>query len=489
MGAGGTWGFAHLTYIGGGRLVKFDPWSGAVVRNISIAPLTTGTLYMEPYVLSVQTINATAGQYRLINWSITDFTQTGALVTLDNRIANNITWPFSSLGTVDFEAGVAVSTYSIMHDATGVAIDVGIMAASLTTGQLLWNVSSGVGFGLFSGSTAVADHGKFTVRFNDGYWHCWNLQDGKKLWKSESEQWPWSAFGAYNIASAYGYIFDLSYAGIYAIDWNTGKIAWRYDPGYPGYEAAFGNYPFFTNPVIADGKLYVANGEHSPTEPLMRGWNLHCINATTGEGLWNVTGGGTVGAVADGYITFDSRYDGYMYVFGKGESATTVSAPQTAITQGQSLVLTGTVLDQSPGQTGTPCVSKDSMGPWMDYLHMQAPIPANVIGVPVSLDAVDPNGNAIHIATVTSDMSGTFGYTWQPEIAGQYTVTATFMGDDSYGSSWAQTYATVTQAPESTPTPTAATSQTPTELYFACSTIAIIIAIAVAAVLILRKKP
>ena len=489
MGAGGSWGFTHLTYIGGGRLVKFDPWSGAVVRNVSIAPLTTGTLYMEPYVLSVQTINATAGQYRLINWSITDFTQTGALVNLTNRITNNITWPFSSLGTVDFEAGVAVSTYSIMHDATGVAIDVGIMAASLTTGQLLWNISSGVGFGLFSGSTAVADQGKFSVRFNDGYWYCWNLQDGKKLWKSEAELWPWSAFGAYNIASAYGLIYDLSYAGIYAIDWNTGKIAWRYDSGYPGYEAAFSSYPFFTNPVIADGKLYVANGEHSPTEPLMRGWNLHCINATTGEGLWNITGGGTVGAVSDGYITFDSRYDGYMYVFGKGKSATTVSAPQTAIAQGQSIVLTGTVLDQSPGQPNTPCVSAASMGPWMGYLHMQAPIPTNVIGVPVSLDTVDPNGNQIHIATVTSDMSGTFAYTWKPDVSGQYTVTATFVGDESYGSSWAQTYVGVTQAPASTPTPTTATKETPTELYFAGSTIAIIIAIAVATVLILRKKP
>ena len=56
-------------------------------------------------------------------------------------------------------------------------------------------------------------------------------------------------------------------------------------------------------------------------------------------------------------------------------------------------------------------------------------------------NAVDPNGNYIHIADVTSDgYSGTFGYTWEPETAGQYTVTATFLGDDSYGSSFATTY-------------------------------------------------
>lgn len=490
-GAGGSWGFAHLTYIGNGRLVKFDPWSGSVARNVSIAPLTTGTLYMEPYVLSIQTLGTGASTtYRLINWSITDFTQTGALVNMSDRIISNITFPFSALGTVDYQAGIAVSTYSISHDATGVAIDVGIMAASITNGQLLWNVSSGVGFGLFSGSTSVADNGKFTVRFNDGYWHCWDLQTGKKLWKSESEEWPWSAFGAYNIASAYGLIYDLSYAGIYAIDWDTGKLMWRYDSGYPGYEAAFSSYPFFTNPMIADGKLYVANGEHSPTEPLMRGWNLHCINATTGEGLWNITGGGTVGAIADGYVTFDSRYDGYMYVFGKGKSSTTVSSTQTAITIGQSIMISGTVLDQSPGQIGTPCVSRESMGPWMEYLHMQASIPANVIGVPVSIDAVDPNGNAIHIATVTSDMSGLFKKLWTPEVSGEYTITATFKGDDSYGSSWAETTVGVVNAPQASATSSATPiTMPPYETYTVGSAIAVIIAIAIVGLLVLKKKP
>src|SRR3972149_6501186 len=105
-----------------------------------------------------------------------------------------------------------------------------------------------------------------------------------------------------------------------------GTIAWHYNPEYPGYEAAYTFYPNFTNPMLADGKLYVANGEHSPTEPLMRGWNLHCLNATTGEPLWNITGGGTVGAIADGYLTFDSRYDGNLYVFGKGKSAKSITA-------------------------------------------------------------------------------------------------------------------------------------------------------------------
>ncbi len=48
---------------------------------------------------------------------------------------------------------------------------------------------------------------------------------------------------------------------------------------------------------------------------------------------------GSPGAVSDGYLVAGNGYDGKMYVFGKGQSATTLSAPQTAATVGQKLVL------------------------------------------------------------------------------------------------------------------------------------------------------
>jgi len=123
---------------------------------------------------------------------------------------------------------------------------------------------------------------------------------------------------------------------------------------------------------------------------------------------------------------------------------------------------------------------------------MQHSIPADVTGVPISIDAIDPNNNPVHIADVTSDISGTFGYTWKPTMAGDYKITASFVGDDSYGSSWAQTCATVVDAPTSTATTTQApqsNSTEPMELYFAISTIAIILAIAIVGVLLLKKRP
>jgi hypothetical protein len=170
-------------------------------------------------------------------------------------------------------------------------------------------------------------------------------------------------------------------------------------------------------------------------------------------------------------------------------------------------------LDKSPGDLGSasnpttrtdfptnvPCVSDDSMGTYMNYLYMQEPINglygnATITGVPVSLDAVDPNGNSVHIATVTSDgISGTFGYTWAPTIPGQYKITATFAGGNSYGSSSATTYAAVTQATAATTTPTTTAAANVVNTadimtFMAIGIIAVIIAIGIVGALILRKK-
>ena len=499
----------RLMYVGSSRLIWYDPWLGTPTTNISISPFTTGTFYMQdkdgwPVFLAVQTL---AGKNYLINWKIVGDVAFGGATNLRPGVLSNVSWPFSSLGTVDYEAGVAVNTESITTPGTGgigqgfvVAYGQRIMGASITTGQLLFNTTTdtttGLG-GFFSGSTAVADHGKYAVRLNDGHWHCWDLRSGKELWTSELSSWPWGTFGCYGVQSYGGNIISNQYDGVVAYNWNTGKISWWYESklNYP-YESPYGdNYPWFTGTTdIADGVIYTYNTEHSPSEPIMRGEKLHAINATTGEGIWNITGPMAPGGVADGYLTAGNSYDGYMYVFGKGPSVTTVTAPSLAIQSGTSAVISGTVLDQSPAQPGKACVSDNSMSTYMEYLHMQHPIDGlshniTVIGVPVSLDAVDPNGNNIHIATVNSDFSGTFHYTWTPTIAGDYQITATFAGTNSYGSSWAETAATVSSTITANPTENPVINVPTNEMYLAISTIAIIIAIViVGAVLALMLK-
>jgi hypothetical protein len=493
----------NLLYIGSGCLLKYDPWTGALIGNYSIAPLTSATYYKNGYALGVQNIGG--GNYRLIN-----FTTFSTTTNFTARIQSNVTWPWSSLGTAqDFNVNIAAMTTDITPAAVGAYYGTEIRAANILTGQELWNITTDKT--MYSSSCTVADHGKVAVLMMSGSYMAWDLATGKLAWTSEQMDYPWDAsgFGAYSVQSAYGMIYRQGYSGVYAFDWNDGKIVWKYEAQTPyEYETPYtgkngtGVYSFdaFSScGIIADGKLYVVSCEHTPSEPVTRGWGLHCINATTGQKVWQMAGAWAFsitlqdpisvipGPIADGYL-FSTSSTGYNYIFGKGQSKTTVSVPQIAITSGTSAVISGTVLDMSPAQEGTACVSAESMSAWMEYLHMQSDIPDNVIGVPVSIDAVDPNGNVVHIGDTTSDMSGTFSYAWTPTISGNYKISATFMGDESYGSSWAETHAVVTQASVTTaPTETTITMP-PFELYTIGSAVAVIFAIAVA-VLLLKKKP
>jgi outer membrane protein assembly factor BamB len=327
---------------------------------------------------------------------------------------------------------------------------------------------------------------------------AWDLYTGKLAWETELD-YPWGFAGAYAVASAYGLVYRFSYAGVYALDWNSGKIIWRYATPTNPYESAYADpvlgtlSPFDTGAQIADGTIFVANSEHSATQPIMRGWKLHAINATTGEGIWNITGSwGTPGPVADGYLFASDAYTGYMYVFGKGKSATTVSAPDIVVPKGSSVVIKGTVLDMSPAQLGTPAVSKESMTTQMEYLNLQIPIGgvwgnATITGVPVTLTAIGSDETLIDIGTVTTNgYYGTFSKSWIPPAEGDYEIIASFAGDDSYGSSGASTSVSVSPAPEPTQVPEQVAPPDYT-LTIIGSAVAIIIAVAIA-VLILRKR-
>jgi hypothetical protein len=500
----GEIGYVSLVYIGNGRLIKYNPFTGAVALNSSL-PVTTGTYYRNMYALSVQDLGASAGadRYRLINWTTAGQAAGFGATARDYAIVSNTTYERSSLPTlIDFEAGYGATYASITPAAMGAAYGTTVTGYDLLTGRQLWSNTLD-DQGMYSGSCAVADHGKVALLMKNGYWLAWDLRTGKQVWKSEVMEYPWGAasFGAYAVQSAYGLFYRQSYDGVYAFNWTNGKIAWHYRAPANPFETPYRDenegtgYSFDGAAFIADGKMYVLNNEHTPTAPITRGWGLHCINATTGEGIWVVQGiwlWSGPGPIADGYLTVASS-DGYKYVFGKGQTTTTASISPEASVHGNNVLITGSVLDMSPAQPGTPCVSADSMATQMEYLHLQTPIDGiwhneSLTGVPVSLDTFDPNGNYVHIADVTTDgYSGTFGYTWEPEVPGQYRVTATFMGDDSYGSSFATTYVAVNEAPAATATPQP--TQIPDyTLAIVGVGIAMILAVAIATVLILRKR-
>jgi hypothetical protein len=180
-----------------------------------------------------------------------------------------------------------------------------------------------------------------------------------------------------------------------------------------------------------------------------------------------------------------------MYWFGKGKSATTVTAPDTSVPLGTALLIKGTVLDQSPAQPNTPCVSTDSVAAWMEHIHIQRDLPNNLTGVPVTLTAIASDGSVTSIGTTTTNAYyGTFNMPWTPPKQDTYQIIASFAGDASYGSSSASTGVTVGSAPTE-PTqvePPAPTDITPLYYGIAAGIVAVIVAIAVATVLILRKR-
>jgi hypothetical protein len=138
-------------------------------------------------------------------------------------------------------------------------------------------------------------------------------------------------------------------------------------------------------------------------------------------------------------IFCDDYYTGQLFAFGKGPSGVEVSVAKSQIAQGEYTWITGKVTDQSAGQLGTPCVSKEDMGAWMQYLHCGLPAPPldTMTGVPVTLYAkAETTGTQFVIATVTTDAdTGMFSYMWQPPTEDLYTITAIFNGDDSYWTS------------------------------------------------------
>jgi outer membrane protein assembly factor BamB len=281
----------------------------------------------------------------------------------------------------------------------------------------------------------------------------------------------------------------MGYDGyVYAYDIETGDLVWSFYAGDAGSESPWGTWAFWNAPVIVDGKVYAGTTEHTPTQPRMRGNRLYCIDDNTGDEIWSIAGAYVTKVIADSMLITANEYDSLMYCFGKGPTATTVSVSPTVIGNGSSALIQGTVLDQSPGQKDTACVSKDSMSGWMEYLHMQKPIPTNTTGVPVELRALGSDGSITELGTVTSDFKGHFEYLWTPTTQGTYKVMASFNGDDSYWGSWEETGLGVTLVQTASSEAQAVQTDNSTLLYGILAAVVVAIIVGIVAILIALRK-
>ena len=336
-------------------------------------------------------------------------------------------------------------------------------------------------------------------------WYGFNLETGEFMWGPTIAEQYLATYGT-STAIADGKLYECYMSGIvYCFDIKTGQLLWTYNVADPLNEVLWGtNWPVRIQ-FVAAGKLYLCEGEHSPNQPLPRGGPMLCLNATTGEKIWQLTMSyyyRTNIVMADSVIAVMNSYDQQIYAIGKGPSATTVSAPDISIELGKSVMIKGTVSDVSPGTldytlkarfpNGVAAVSDESVSAWMEYVYMQMPRPTNTVGVSVTIDVIDANGNYRNIGTTTTDSSGAFSFAWKPDISGKYTVIATFAGSKAYYPSYSETGYVVDEIPESTPTPTQVALTSVNDTYLLPGIVAIIFAIAIVGAIIIlsiRKRP
>ena len=188
-------------------------------------------------------------------------------------------------------------------------------------------------------------------------WRAISLKTGQVLWGPIALGNTNDVYGYYSqsFIAAYGAVYMTDLGGyVYAINATTGAKLWTFNTGYAGLETPYGVYPLYNLAVAADGKIYVLGG-HVYSPPLYKNSKLYALNATTGELIWDIPSFVITNqpncALADGYLLMPNAYDNQLYCYGKGLSATTVSAPETTQTLGAKILVKGTVTDQSPGKT------------------------------------------------------------------------------------------------------------------------------------------
>jgi len=333
-------------------------------------------------------------------------------------------------------------------------------------------------------------------------YYGFSLETGNLMWETEPETYLSIYDKWYGPAYGYGKFYTGRASGIVTCyDIKTGDKLWTYEVKDKYAEILWSaNFPIEYH-FLADGKIYLSYGEHSPINPNGRGAPFVCLNATTGEEIWTLSwannwwGGHAI--IGDNIITGMNAYDNRIYAIGKGPSATTVTAAPKISVHGSNVLVEGMVTDISPGTekyaltarfpNGVPAVSDANMSDWMEYVHMQKERPADIVGVEVIVSVLDPNNNCYEVGRTTSDASGFFKLTFEPLVPGEYTVIASFEGSKSYYGSFAETALLVEEAPAATPVPTPV-PQEPVGTYFTVSTIAIIAAIVIVAILLLRKR-
>ncbi len=434
--------------------------------------------------------------------------------TTARGIVWNVTIPTGLPGSVDkVREGIILGTNFDKYSRVDNGV-ISMWAISTEAGQegtLLYNEDFSVPYvGHYDVQDADVESDVFTVAGAESRQHWgFRLSTGSLLWGPTESQhytdnWGYSSSNSWdNIA--YGKYISGNYGGtVYCRNATTGETLWTYLIDDPYVENLQNNYWRFRPAFFADGKVYLENTEHNPYDPQHRGIPFLSLDMETGERVFEIYYRGSEWSstpiIGDSIIAMYNEYDQRVYAIGKGPSATTVSIQTDVVTDGDTVLLKGMVTDISPGTEkyalrarfphGVPAVADDNMSDWMMYVYNQFQRPADVVGVEVNVEVLDPNGNFYSVGTTTSDATGNFVLDFTPPVPGLYSVIATFAGSKSYYGSFAETYLKVLEAPSPTAPPTPV-PESIADFYILPGIIVIIVAVVVIGlviILMLRKR-
>jgi hypothetical protein len=477
-------------------------YSGASTTPSVVPPITDGSNpLMYDWNISIPTLNTMSAAPSIVD-------------AFTNNMLIGMSGSYPGVASAFGGGGSAPYTYFAVN----------LNATKGAVGSILWTNSVQAPAGNVTVSYAGADPvtGVFAETYKETMQRVgFNMATGQKMWGPIGDQVAfqyYSTTGYYSgglggCVLAYGKLYSAGYGGIiYTYDLRTGNLLWTYGNGGEGNSTSMGygvrgNYPT-TIYAIGNGIVYTITTEHTVQTPIYKGALTRGINATDGSEIFTLDDycgsfATATAAIADGFATVFNGYDNQIYSIGRGPSALTVNAPKTSNELGKSLVIDGTVMDVSAGTkqvtqasdfpNGVPASSDASMKDWMGYVYQQKPLPSNFTGVDVTIDVIDSNNNFRNIGSTTTDQTGMYSLTWKPDIAGNYKVIATFQGNNGYWPSKSETTFVVDPAAP-TPSPVAnppSNLATTSDLmsYIVGATIAIIIAIAIVGLLMLRKKP
>ena len=487
-------------------------------------------------------VTNTAGHGLLEVWNSTQCIMRG--VGWSNPSGSGWSWRPTQNAVIDYKYGIQAAyelptgqptSWTIMGVNSGVAILYSLNNPGLTNYFQIGNVMF-TGYDIKTGAQLFVANQSFTpytavnldnygnvgdevfttVIKETGQVQAFSVRTGQQVWSTfltgdnGADINPYNTIGGIkgNIYGDNFYLFGFG-GDIWSLSMHDGSVNWYTNTtkimGDAGYNTPYNIWPIWVQTGIGGGGgiMFLGVGhEYSP--PLFLGAQQLALNCTTGELAWTIDSFNVNSnpELAYGIMTNLNAYDNQIYAFGKGPSGITVSAPSVGVTTATPITITGMVMDVSAGAKqgavagnfpyGLPAVSDDSMSSFMEAVYMQQPMPNDVTGVPVTLSVVDANGNLREIGTTISDGSGAYAFTWTPDISGEYTVIATFSGSNGYYGSTARTYFNALDAamPTSTAAPQSGLATTADLLMgFAVAIVAIIIAIAIVGLLILRKRP